>query len=450
MTKDASMNMNTHILQDIMQNPYAEIGYKLHLLLSTGQLLMSSGADTSRIVRDMTRVAAYMGIPWNMIHLHITYTTLMLNISDDEHSYTSFRKCKTHGINMTTISAVSKLTWRAMEEKYTLWKYDSELEKIRCRQRFYSPLVTALGAGFACGGFCKLFGCDWLAFFYTAICAAIGFGVRRQCNKWGINQYGSIAIAAFIATFLAYLTHWLPGSATPWHPMLASTLFIVPGIPLINAVDDLLNNFIISGTTRGLDTVLTGGGMTFGIITAINLCHMTDFTSLSTVPNSSFLVYALAAGIAAVGFSMIFNVPPRLLFVAAIGGAIAVCLRNYITLQLGYSQMIGSFFGAAVVGLIGLKAMHWVHTPFHVLAVPSVIPMIPGVLLYRFLLGIINIGNIEPLALLKAVQNGIEAILIIVGIAVGATIPNIVAHKRIEHAKQVQLEEMLEDFRSLD
>jgi len=49
--------------EHIFQDPYAKIGYKLHLLLHTGQLLMESGADTNRIARDMTRAAAFMGIP---------------------------------------------------------------------------------------------------------------------------------------------------------------------------------------------------------------------------------------------------------------------------------------------------------------------------------------------------------------------------------------------------
>ena len=49
--------------QTVLTRPYAEISAKLHLLLHTGQLLMESGADSDRTVRDMMRVAAYMGIP---------------------------------------------------------------------------------------------------------------------------------------------------------------------------------------------------------------------------------------------------------------------------------------------------------------------------------------------------------------------------------------------------
>lgn len=430
----------------ILQNPYAKIGYKLHLLLHTGQLLMESGADTNRIVRDMMRAAAFMGIPEDKIHLHIMYTTLMLNVSDDDHSYTSFRKCRHHGINMTIISAISKLSWRAMEQKYSLEAYEAELHRIENieHHRHYSSFLSAISAGLACGGFCKLFDSDWIAFFCTTICAALAFGLRRLCNKLEINPYAGISIAAFTATLLAYFTQFFSGSATPWHPLIACALFIVPGIPLINSVDDMLNNYIVAGATRAINTLLIIGGMTFGIVLAIRLGNVPDFfTSLNVAPSSIYLAHATAAAIAALGFSIIFNVPPRLLAATAVGGIISVCLRNFCALELGMTQAAASFIGATAVSLCALKAVHWFHTPIHVITIPSVIPMIPGVLLYRLLFGIINIKSLDAAALMAAIQNGVEAVLIIISITVGATIPNIFARRYIEKNKQLHLDELL-------
>ena len=101
--------------RELLREAFAEIGQKAELILTVGQLLMENGADTSQIVRDMKRVAAYMGISAEKFHLHIMYTTLMLNISDETQSHTSFRKCVKHAVNMCVISAISRLTWRAMK-----------------------------------------------------------------------------------------------------------------------------------------------------------------------------------------------------------------------------------------------------------------------------------------------------------------------------------------------
>ena len=165
---------------------------KLDLLLRTGKLLMESAADTNRIERNMKRVAAYLGIPEEKLHIDIRWTMLMVNVSDEKHSFSKFQKCEKHGINMEAISKISKLSWRAIEQDYSLDKYEEELEKIARQERNYTPYVVAICTGFACGGFCKLFGGDWIAFLITAICTFVG--VPYPCPfafEFGINVYMS-------------------------------------------------------------------------------------------------------------------------------------------------------------------------------------------------------------------------------------------------------------------
>jgi len=217
---------------------------KLDLLLRTGKILVESAADTNRIVRNMNRVAAYLGLPEENLHIDVTYTMLVVNLSDESHSYSKFQKCEKHGINMTAISEISKLSWRAIEEDYSLDRYEEELEKIKSKKRNYTPYLVAIGVGFACGGFCKLFGSDWVAFLFASIAAFAGFRVRARCIEFGINLYMSITIAALVSTCLAYITTFTGLSGTPYHPLLACALFIVPGVPIINFVDDMIDNYI--------------------------------------------------------------------------------------------------------------------------------------------------------------------------------------------------------------
>ena len=64
---------------------------KLDLLLRTGKLLMESAADTSRIMRNMKRTAAYLGLPDEHLHIYINYNMLMVNLGDEEHSFSKFQ-----------------------------------------------------------------------------------------------------------------------------------------------------------------------------------------------------------------------------------------------------------------------------------------------------------------------------------------------------------------------
>ena len=439
---------------------------KLDLLLRTGKLLMESAADTSRIMRNMKRTAAYLGLPDEHLHIYINYNMLMVNLSDSEHSFSKFQRCEKHGINMTAISAVSKLSWRAIREDYSLERYEEELENIRSRKRNYTSWQVAVGAGFACGGFCIQFGCDWPAFLYASIAAILGFRLRAVLNELGSIHYMNIAVAAFVSTLLAWASafvstldlpaplHTLLHSDTPWHPLMACALFIVPGVPLINFVSDMLDSYVQIGITRAVNTLLIVVAMAFGIALAVHVCGIDNFVKdLSMTPHHTYLEFAVAAAISAVGFSMIFNIPRRLLWVVAVGGIIAVCTRNFVNLGpsnhnigLDWGPVIGSLVGSALISIIVTRAVHWFHTPHHCLSIPSVIPMIPGVLVYRALFAFIDMSGVVGEVTI-AMNNAIQASLIILCIAVGVAIPNIFARRWIAPKRQKQLKRLIEERR---
>ena len=431
------------------------IRHKLDLLLRTGQLLVESAADTNRIMRNMKRTAAFLGLPEEHLHIYVQFNMLMVNLSDNEHSFTKFQRCDKHGINMTTISLISKLSWKAIREDYSIERYAEELEAIASRPRNYTPVQVAIGTGFACGGFCIQFGCDWTAFFYASFAAAIGMYLRGLMLRKGLNNYMGIAIAAFISTVIAWATTYLPSSwtDTPLHPLLACALFIVPGVPLINFVDDMLDNYIQVGLTRAINTFLMIVAMSFGIAFFLKLSNfdLTQFYTIPMIPHNTYISYAIAAAISAMGFSMIFNIPRRLLWVVAIGGIIAVCTRNFVNLGpsnnnigLDMGLAIGSLAGSALVSLIAVKAVHWVHAPNHVLSIPSVIPMVPGVLMYRALVGLIEMNGVVG-ELTNAMKFGMASAITIMCIALGVAVPNVFARHWVAKDRQRKLKQMIED-----
>ncbi len=442
---------------------------KLDLLLRTGALLMDSGADTSRIHRNLLRTAAYLGLPKENLHIHVDYNMLQVNLSDEEHSLTKFRRCEKHGINMTAISAVSKLSWRAIKNDYSLDEYEEELEKIIARPRNYTPAQVAVGAGFACGGFCIQFGCDWTAFFYASIAAMIGLRLRDWLNHGKItNTYVNIGIAAFVSTMIAWLSaflslsptvlgmmpEWLAQllhSDTPWHPLMACALFIVPGVPLINFVSDMIDNHIEVGLNRAINTLLMVTAMSFGIAFAIKVCGVDNFVKdLSMTPHNTYISYSIAAAISAMGFSMIFNIPRRLLWVVALGGVIAVCTRNFVNLGasnhnagLDQGPIMAAFVGSLLIGILCVKFVHVFHTPHHCLAIPSVIPMVPGVLMYRALFALIEMQGVVG-ELTEAFSNAVKASLIILCIAIGVAIPNIYARRWLSPRRADKLNRLID------
>ncbi len=454
--------------EDNHENAKMLLNRKLDLLLRTGQILMESSADTSRIKRNMERTAVYLGLPKENLHIFIDYYMLQVNLSDSEHSFTKMQRCDRHGINMLAIQEVSKLSWRAIKEDYDLDRFSEELDKIEHGPHYYSDWFIAICAGFACGGFCIQFGCDWPAFFYASLAAILGNRLRMYLNKLGSNMYFNLAVAAFVSTIIAWATAFISTPAveayipeclrpvfhsdTPWHPLMACALFIVPGVPLINFVSDMLDNHIETGLVRATNTLLMIMAMSFGIALAIKVCGIDNFVkNLSMTPHHTFGEYALAAAISAMGFATIYNTPRRLMAWIAVGGIIAVCSRNFINLGpstgnigLDLGPIVGTLCGSALISIINIKVVHMLHTPHHCITIPAVIPMVPGVLMYRALYGIIDMQGIVG-EVTFATHCAINGSLLIIMIAIGVAIPNIFARKWIAPNRQRKLNRLIEE-----
>ena len=239
-------------------------------------------------------------------------------------------------------------------------------------------------------------------------------------------------------------------SSTPWHPLLACALFIVPGVPLINFVSDMLSGYTQVGLTRAMNTLLMLFAMAFGIAFAIQICGIDNFVhDLSMTPHHSYNEYMLAAAISAIGFSMIFNVPRHMMLFVAMGGIIAVCTRNFVNLGassgnvgLDMGLIVGSFVGSAVISIICCSMVRKLHTPHQCLSIPSVIPMIPAVLMYRALFAFINMHGVIG-EVTVAMNNAIHASLIILFIAIGVAIPNIFFRRMINPKREQKLMDLL-------
>ncbi len=420
------------------------IGEKINLLLYTGQLLMENGADTNRIIRDIYRAALYMSIEKDNLHIFITYNTFMVNVTHGNQSFSSFLKARKHTANMTILSAISKLPWLAMEKHYTLEEYRQELERMANIPRHYNNYLTAFFPALACGCFTILFGGSLLAALITTLCALLGFYTRLCFQRWEVNMYISIMAASFVSTISAFFSHLLTNDPTSMiYAMISSNLFMIPGIPLINTVNDLLHNYLSAGISRGVHTILVVGSMTVGIIAAMHFDYVTTFSILTITPSSIYFLQFLAAALGAIGFSILFNTPVRLLPLIGVGGMIAVGVRNYFLVSSGLSLIAASFLGSAAVSLFMSRFAYPMRTTSNVLTIPSIITLIPGVLLYRSIFAIIQINTLDPQSFLQSLQVGLTGAFTVIAIAAGASIPALLAQRYFDKKKRARIRTLL-------
>jgi uncharacterized membrane protein YjjB (DUF3815 family) len=205
----------------------------------------------------------------------------------------------------------------------------------------------------------------------------------------------------------------------------------------------MLEGYLVSGITRIVNTLFAMAGIAFGIILALFLCGAGDITHVSIQPHELYFSHALAAVIVAIGLGITFNMPKRFLAVAAVGAILAVNLRNLLTIQFHSNAILASFVAAAAVGIAAQIANRWLQAPGGVLTIPAVIPLIPGVLLYRLIYALFTISAIDSESLFISIKNGVEAVTIITGLTIGITIPMLFFRPYLERYERQHIEELL-------
>jgi uncharacterized membrane protein YjjB (DUF3815 family) len=149
--------------------------------------------------------------------------------------------------------------------------------------------------------------------------------------------------------------------------------------------------------------------------------------------NYILLYKAVWGGVAALGFAALFNVPARSLVHIFLFGATGVFLK-LLLLANGINIVLASLIGAAAIGFLSIPAAHNKHTPPLIFYIPAVIPMVPGVLAYKMMLGLIKLtgdpksANYVPI-LSETVNYGIKVLFILISLSVGVIVPMLLVRK---------------------
>lgn len=140
------------------------------------------------------------------------------------------------------------------------------------------------------------------------------------------------------------------------------------------------------------------------------------------------------AGLAVLGFAMVFSVPRRTL-AGIVALAILAHLVRSLGLDLGASLPLASFCAAILVGLTAAVVAPRTNEATPIYAFAPVIPLIPGAYMFDTLTGVLELTSgtaLNPSAIVDAaVVNGSIATLTVIALAVGTITPTLIVGRRL-------------------
>jgi uncharacterized membrane protein YjjP (DUF1212 family) len=234
--------------------------------LDAGRMLMESGASANSIDEIVAKFARGLGA--DRVDLRIGYASLAITIGIGPNGITRMREVGHLGVNQRLDQELWHLADQVSHGRLTTEQTRAELTRLAARTPRHSAWVMALAVGLACAAFGRLLKVDWLGTGPVFLAAVIGQFIRRELLKRHVNVFICASLVSFLASLLGGLgAHWM-GSRNIDMAMIASILLLVPGVPSVNALNDILEGHPTLGSARAVTVavvlIFVAAGLWFG------------------------------------------------------------------------------------------------------------------------------------------------------------------------------------------
>ncbi|MFR9164875.1 MAG: threonine/serine exporter ThrE family protein [Dysgonomonas sp.] len=246
------------------------------LILDIGTFLLASGAHCGRIYSNIKRLADVWGFDLDMQPSFKGLLVTVKNLNNADDTVTLFKESPVYHAHLSMLTQVSHLTWEAVEKNLSIEEVRSEFLKIKNTPN-YRVWIISLAVGISCAGLCLLSFGDMLNALVAFLGASIGSIFRYRITKMQFNPMIAIIVAAFITTIITGLGSLLHIGSHPEVAMATAVLYLIPGVPLINCVIDLLEGYLSSAMNRALFSGFILLCIAVGMTLSITLMGINNF-----------------------------------------------------------------------------------------------------------------------------------------------------------------------------
>jgi uncharacterized membrane protein YjjP (DUF1212 family) len=409
------------------------------LSLEFGRAIMECGAS-ARVVDAIVGTVA-RGLGSERVDLRIGYASLAVTVGIGGEGITRMRKVGALGVNQRLDHSLRELADAVARGEFTAAAARLRLDSLVQNSPRHPGWLVDVSVGLACAAFGRLLGIDWVAVGPVFLAAALGQWLRRQSAAREVNVFIAATLVSFFASALSGLGAGLAGSLTVDTAMIAGVLLLVPGVPSLNAQNDILEGRPTLGSARAvwvavaLMFLTTGVWLGQTVLGEWRLLRAAAPMSLPPVHDVAYLLHQTVFGaVAAVGFGVLFNMGRRALFWCGAAGGLALAVRT-AGLEFGWTLEGASFAAALAVGSGVRLLQERTGVSRNTLGVAGCIPLIPGGFAAKAILGLLaltatHVQNADQ-TLMMSVQNVLRVTFTIGALGTGLAIPSMLMRVRL-------------------
>lgn len=394
----------------------------LDFCLRVGEILLSSGAGAADVTATMRSVSWQLGVRHPDIDVTFTSLSMSFQSSPEEPAQFQVRQVKQRDIDYEDLTQVDHLVRDVLNDRVDLMEARNRLARIVSSGHNTPRWAVTLGWGVMCAGVGLLLGGNATVIaiaFAAAVCIdRLQMVMARRRVPFFYRQVAGGGIATVFAVVAAAAGL----DADPSLVVTANIVMLLAGIGFMGALQDALSGFYVTAGARLTEALLATAGIIAGVSGGLSLGSFFGVDVGQLDPGAtdweSVTMMAVGSAVCAAAFAFASYAPARAIPPIALIAGVAIVIAQSIALQ-GFSRAWATAIAAFFIGLVSYAVAGRVRVPPLVVVVSAVVPMLPGLSIYRGLALLGEGGNATSDGLLAMATAASVAIALASGVILG-------------------------------
>jgi uncharacterized membrane protein YjjP (DUF1212 family) len=367
------------------------VHFVLDLAVRIGEVQMSVGAGASDATATIIAVANAYGLPHCEVDVIFTSITVTCHRGVDSAPVTSLRVVRSRSLDYTRLALVERLVRDITRGRIPVREAHIELNKITTAPHPYPRWVATLAYAAMAAAIAVLIGGGAVVALFAAMITALVDRIGRLLNRRALPFFFQQVVGGILATAGAVAivaSNLLPASVSPATMVAAAITVLLSGLSFVSTVQDAISGYNVTAAGRFVEVSMMTAGLIAGVVLMLNLAVTLGLPSVPAVQLEFSLLrlplQTFAGGAAAACFALASYATPRAVVVAGVAGGAGAAGYSALFLT-GASQIAASAVAATVIGFAGGVISRRLRIPPLVIAVCGMVPLLPGLTIYRAL-----------------------------------------------------------------
>ncbi|AXX65212.1 MAG: threonine/serine exporter family protein [Lactobacillus sp.] len=231
--------------------------------LLAGKILVESGSEMYRVEDTMRRIACAGDEEHNAAFTSLTGVLISIR----QAPYTRFMQVTHRGIDMNRIAKVNTLSRQFVQHEISLAQLQQALQQIEQEKPLFPLWIQTLGAGLESACLMIIFTqhYDWWDFPWSFLIGASGYLLTTLISQRTRIRFVSELLGSFFISLLTLLLVRSGLGHNASNIIIGAIMPLVPGVPMTNALRDLIEGNLLAGMQRGMESLMVVGAIAIGV-----------------------------------------------------------------------------------------------------------------------------------------------------------------------------------------